>query len=83
MSGRAEKRIRAVLGLTQGTPVYVLDLMVATGLSAGRIYPVLARLEREGVVESFWAEGPEPRRRMYVTTYRANPSTSTPAEQGL
>jgi PadR family transcriptional regulator PadR len=53
---------------------YGLDMGAATGLPSGTIYPILARLERIGWVESDWedpdahiAEG-RPRRRYYRLT---------------
>jgi PadR family transcriptional regulator PadR len=53
---------------------YGLDLCGATGLPSGTIYPILARLERIGWVESDW-EDPDahitegrPRRRYYRLT---------------
>jgi DNA-binding PadR family transcriptional regulator len=53
---------------------YGLDLCDTTGLPSGTIYPILARLERIGWVESDW-EDPEahiaegrPRRRYYLLT---------------
>ena len=55
-------------------PRYGLDMGAATGLPSGTIYPILARLERIGWVESDW-EDPEahiaegrPRRRYYRLT---------------
>jgi DNA-binding PadR family transcriptional regulator len=53
---------------------YGLDLSEALGLPSGTIYPILARLEQAGWVESSW-EDPEvhqlcgrPRRRLYRMT---------------
>jgi PadR family transcriptional regulator PadR len=53
---------------------YGLDMCESTGLPSGTIYPILARLERVGWVESDWedpdahiAEG-RPRRRYYRLT---------------
>lgn len=52
---------------------YGLQLMQATGLPSGTLYPILARLERAGWVESRWeevdpaAEG-RPSRRYYRLT---------------
>ncbi|HLJ98830.1 MAG TPA: PadR family transcriptional regulator [Streptosporangiaceae bacterium] len=55
-------------------PRYGLDLCAETGLPSGTIYPILARLERIGWVDSDWehpethiAEG-RPRRRYYQLT---------------
>jgi PadR family transcriptional regulator, regulatory protein PadR len=55
-------------------PRYGLDVCAETGLPSGTIYPILARLERIGWMESDWedpnahiAEG-RPRRRYYRLT---------------
>jgi PadR family transcriptional regulator PadR len=55
-------------------PRYGLDMCETVGLPSGTIYPILARLERIGWVESNW-EDPEahitegrPRRRYYRLT---------------
>ena len=54
-----------------GAQRYGLQLMQDTGLPSGTLYPILARLERAGWVESRWeeidpvAEG-RPSRRYYV-----------------
>lgn len=56
-----------------GTPCYGLELMKATGLPSGSLYPVLARLERAGWLRSEReeidpvAEG-RPARRYYALT---------------
>ena len=49
------------------------DLMSATGLSSGTLYPILLRFEKAGLLESRWeSERPEalgrPRRRFYRMT---------------
>jgi PadR family transcriptional regulator PadR len=49
------------------------DLMKATGLASGTLYPILLRLEKTGVLVSRWeSEKPEalgrPRRRFYQIT---------------
>jgi len=41
------------------------QIAVAIGLSSGRLYPALARLERLGELTSRWADEAEPRRRLY------------------
>jgi PadR family transcriptional regulator PadR len=54
---------------------YGLELSKAAGVPSGTIYPMLARLEREGWVSSRWeeidpsAEG-RPRKRLYTLTGR-------------
>lgn len=55
---------------------YGLTLGTAAELKSGTIHPILARLERAGIVESFWedpeehaaAQPPRPRRRYYKFT---------------
>jgi PadR family transcriptional regulator, regulatory protein PadR len=53
---------------------YGLELCAATGLPSGTIYPILARLEQCGWVESNWEDPAEhvaegrPRRRYYQLT---------------
>ena len=42
-----------------------LDIVRVTGMSSARVYPILARLERDGVIVSGWESGPYPRRRYY------------------
>ena len=49
------------------------DLMSATGVSSGTLYPILLRFEKAGLLESRWeSEQPEalgrPRRRFYRMT---------------
>ncbi|MFF3614839.1 PadR family transcriptional regulator [Streptomyces sp. NPDC002580] len=53
---------------------YGLELCESAGLSSGTIYPILARLEQAGWVDSRWEdpsvheEGGRPRRRFYRMT---------------
>jgi DNA-binding PadR family transcriptional regulator len=61
--------LRAMLD-RPGGELYGLELVEATGLPPGTIYPIMARLESAGWVSSRWEEtGPEakgrPRRRYY------------------
>jgi DNA-binding PadR family transcriptional regulator len=70
-------QVQMVLAEMLGDPSesrYGLDICESTGLPSGTIYPILARLERVGWVESDW-EDPEahiaegrPRRRYYRLT---------------
>jgi DNA-binding PadR family transcriptional regulator len=53
---------------------YGFEILDVTGLRAGTVYPVLRRLENEGLVESSWeraamarAEGRPPRRNYRLT----------------
>lgn len=53
--------------------LYGLELLRATGLKSGTLYPLLDRLDRSGWVDSRWEErdtasGPGPRRRFYRLT---------------
>ncbi len=53
---------------------YGFDIMDATGLPDGTVYPILRRLERRGVLEGNWEEKEEakaeqrPQRRYYELT---------------
>ena len=53
---------------------YGFDLMDATGLASGTIYPALRRLEEHGLLRSRWEDGAtaadagRPRRRLYALT---------------
>jgi PadR family transcriptional regulator, regulatory protein PadR len=57
-----------------GREWYGLQMIEATGLPAGTIYPIIARLERYGWLESRWEDPAEhvaegrPRRRYYQFT---------------
>jgi DNA-binding PadR family transcriptional regulator len=55
-------------------PLYGLDLIRRTGLASGTLYPLLARLDDEGLVRSSWEnstprEDGRPRRRYYWITH--------------
>lgn len=41
--------------LSEGV-TYGFDVMDATGLASGTVYPILARLERRGLVEASWED---------------------------
>jgi DNA-binding PadR family transcriptional regulator len=51
------------------------DIMDATGLPSGTVYPILRRLDREGLVESSWEKAAiaqreqRPPRRYYAVTH--------------
>lgn len=69
---KAQARLLLALGLAGGW-TRTLDLLGTTGLSAGRAYVALHRLERAGLIESRWddgtvgehVKGTAPRRRVY------------------
>jgi len=46
--------VLAVLGAVSRSIRYGFDIMDATGLPSGTVYPVLGRLERDGYVRSKW-----------------------------
>ncbi|MBU2669417.1 PadR family transcriptional regulator [Actinoplanes bogorensis] len=66
-------KVLAGLLAEPGAQRYGLELMQSSGLPSGTLYPILARLERAGWVESRWeeidpvAEG-RPSRRYYRLT---------------
>lgn len=56
-----------------GSDVYGLELIRATGLKSGTLYPILDRLESQGWLTSHWETGDpsvkgRPRRRLYELT---------------
>ncbi|HSR40947.1 MAG TPA: PadR family transcriptional regulator, partial [Longimicrobiales bacterium] len=63
-----------VLASLRDGPLYGLDVVDATGLPSGTVYPTLGRLEKRGLVRARW-ENPKlaeeegrPRRRYYRLT---------------
>ena len=64
----------AVLLAIRGGHRYGFDIMDATGLPDGTVYPILRRLERRGVLEGQWEDEDEarkehrPQRRYYRLT---------------
>lgn len=64
----------AVLLAIRGGHRYGFDIMDATGLPDGTVYPLLRRLERRGVLEAAWEdeatarEEQRPQRRYYALT---------------
>jgi PadR family transcriptional regulator, regulatory protein PadR len=71
LTGAAE-RVLAVFLADPAEPRYGYDLMRAAKLASGTLYPMLARLQDEGVVESRWEpagqSGGRPPRRYYQLT---------------
>jgi DNA-binding PadR family transcriptional regulator len=60
-------------------PIWGLRIIETTGRPAGSVYPILARLEAAGWVESAWdddVERPGPRRRMYLLTDEGGPAAA-------
>jgi PadR family transcriptional regulator, regulatory protein PadR len=69
-NSRATRCVLLVL-LTGATNLWGLSICRISGLSTGRLYPVLARLEAAGWIEGRWEEGTcRPRRRFYSLTPR-------------
>jgi PadR family transcriptional regulator, regulatory protein PadR len=71
-TGPLLKVLRALIDEPSGE-MYGLDLLRATGLKSGTLYPLLARLEGQGWVRRRWedvdpAEEGRPRRRFYSLT---------------
>lgn len=75
-SVRLGGKLLGVLGVLMEDPnrrTYGFELMTQAGIKSGTMYPILARLEREGLLQSEWEEGDpgdlgRPRRRYYKLT---------------
>jgi PadR family transcriptional regulator PadR len=72
LTGPLERVLRAFLA-DPAAPRYGYDLMKASGLPSGTLYPMLARLQEQGLVSSAWAAadaegGGRPARRYYRLT---------------
>lgn len=70
---RALERVLRVLVADPAAPHYGYDLMKATSLPSGTLYPMLARLQQEGLVDSQWEDqdpdaGGRPPRKYYRLT---------------
>ena len=69
--GAAERCVLALLAQGEGYGFDIARTLSAAGLvaSEGTIYPLLARLRREGLVDTLWRESSQgPPRRYYVLT---------------
>ncbi len=69
MTEQTERVLHALLS-APGDEAFGYEIMKASGLRAGTLYPVLARLEAAGWLDSYWeSTGPagedRPRRRRY------------------
>ncbi len=67
------ERVLRVLVADPAAPHYGYDLMKAARLPSGTLYPMLARLQQEGLVDSQWEEqrpdaGGRPPRKYYRLT---------------
>jgi DNA-binding PadR family transcriptional regulator len=69
---RPLERLLSVLVTDTSGRWYGYELMKSAGLSSGTLYPMLARLQEQGLVTSHWepapAEGGRPPRRYYQLT---------------
>lgn len=76
----------AVLGAVSRSVRYGFDIMDATGLPSGTVYPVLGRLERDGYVRSKWESqavaqrDKRPRRKYYEITAAGSRALATSLE---
>ncbi len=70
LTGPLERVLRAFLA-DPSVPRYGYDLMKASGLPSGTLYPLLSRLQQQGLVSSAWApagaDGRPPRRYYQLT----------------
>jgi PadR family transcriptional regulator, regulatory protein PadR len=70
LTGPLERVLRVFLA-DPAAPRYGYDLMKASGLPSGTLYPMLARLQKQGLVSSAWepaGTGGRPPRRYYRLT---------------
>ena len=70
MRGRLSRQSKMVVGSVEGGCVYGYEVMRATGLPSGVVYPILRRLEGAGRLVSWWEDVDpvavgRPRRRVY------------------
>ncbi|HEY2947269.1 MAG TPA: glycosyltransferase 87 family protein [Micromonosporaceae bacterium] len=75
MGGSAATAVLSALRDGSGSERYGLDLLRHTGLTSGRLYPALVRLERTGLIQSRWHDNG--RRR-----YRLTPAGAAAAATG-
>ena len=70
MTPQLERVLRVFLE-DPGSPRYGYDLMKAAGLASGTLYPILTRLEGEGLAVSQWetptSQAQRPRRYYFLT----------------
>lgn len=69
---RAERRITSLLKVAS-RPLAALEMTSATGLSAGRLYPALARLEGRGLILQLRDADPIPGTDLHRIRYRITP----------
>lgn len=88
MSGLRMTQVTALILRAVGAGYgYGFDIMDATGLASGTVYPALRRLEKAGLLESAWEEseaahrGGRPQRRMYRLTAEGDASLAEAAEK--
>lgn len=65
LAWNGRRRLLEVLVRERTARWYGLSLAQQANVGAATLYPVLARLEREGILLSEFEEGEKPRRRMY------------------
>jgi PadR family transcriptional regulator PadR len=70
----ARKKILNFFLSNQEAERHGAEIMKAARVSAGTMYPILVRLEKDGMLKSRWESeervGAKPRRRLYALTYR-------------
>lgn len=67
---RRKRHEELLLALLAAKPSgrFGVDMWHLAGIGSGAMYVALARLEREGLVTSSWAEDTDPQRRLYRIT---------------
>lgn len=83
MTSTAQAVLKALLDQPTANH-YGLELIAATGLPAGALHPILARLESAHWIESGWETAdPHPSRRPLRRCYRLTPDGLVSARQAL
>ena len=76
--------VAVLRALSEGVS-YGFDVMDATGLPSGTVYPILARTERRGLVEASWEDPaiPQGSGRPARKYYRLTPAGRTALEEAM
>lgn len=65
---KARDRILWLLNFAGGMPLSSAEISMVTHVGSWRFYPLMAAMERDGLIEGDFQSGPYPRRRRYILT---------------